>query len=279
MTAALVQALGVALPVLYLLSAILYGMAFAGSKQPPFVRMRRLLLLCTVVAHAGFFIAHWQAAGTLPDLSTWLLLSAVVLAMVSLFLVISLRAPQPAAASIVLTLACILQFPASAFGPLHSVPPIARTTSTSLVALHACTSVLAAASVLLSGVYGCIYLLLYRQMRANRFGPLYQQLPDLSLSARMTRRAALAGFLLLSVGLNLGIWIAHRDSVADFNYTDPTVLMTMAIWIHFGFIAFSQVIRGVTARRASIAAVAGLIVLTLALSISLLPSLSFHSRP
>jgi len=279
MSVMIVQALGVALPLLYLLSAILYGMAFAGSKQPRFVQVRRLFLLCTVAAHGGFFVAHWQAAETLPALSTWLLLSAVVFAMVFLFLIISVRAPQPTAASIVLTLAAILQFLASAFGPLQSVPPTARATSTSLVALHAATSVLAAASVLLSGVYGCIYLLLYRQMRAKRFGPLYQQLPDLSLSARMTRRAALAGFLLLSIGLNIGIWVAHRDSIADFNYTDPTVLMTLVIWLHFGLIAFSQVIRGITARRASIAAVAGLVVLTVALSVSLMPIFSFHSRP
>lgn len=279
MSATWIQPLGVVLPLLYLVSALFYGMAFAGTKQPPIVRGRRALLLTTVAVHTLFFLAHWRGAGTLPDLSTWLLLSAVVYAMVVLFLVISIRAPQATAASIVLCLAAVLQFAASAFGPLQPSPPAPRATSTDLLALHASTSVLAAASVLLSGVYGCIYLLLYRQMRAKRFGPLYRQLPDLALSARMTRRAALAGFLLLSVGVNMGIWVAHKDSVAGFNYTDPAVVATLAVWIHFGLIAFSQLIRGITARRASVAAVAGLIVFVLLLSISLFPSLSFHSRP
>lgn len=274
----LIQPLGVLLPVLYLTSAVLYGMSFAGDKQPPVTRYRRAALLLTVLTHGAFFAAHGFAAGTLPALSAWLLLSAVVFVMTTLFLAITIRSPQPTATSIVLGLATALQLLASSFGPLHVAAPTERTMSTNLLTLHASTSVLAAAAVLLSGVYGSIYLLLYRQMRANSFGPLYRQLPDLALSARMTRRAALAGFLFLTLGLNLGIWVAHKDAVAGFDYGDPTVLMTIGIWVHFGLIAFSQIIRGITAHRASVAAVAGLVVLILVLFVTLLPGLTFHSQ-
>ena len=272
-----IQALGVLLPFLYLVSTVLYAMSFAGTRQPGFANVRRAVLLTTLLTHVGWFATHGLAVEGLPALSTWLLVSAVVLVTVVLLVLITYRSPQASAASIVLALATLLQLSASAFGPLTAGPAIDRATSTNLLALHVSTSVMAAAAVVLSGVYGTIYLILFRQMRRASFGALYHELPSLEVSARMTRRAALAGFLFLTVGLNLGIWVAHKDSVAGFDYADPHVLLTIIIWLHFGLIAFSQRIRGLTAFRASFAAVAGLFTLILALFMTLLPDFTFHT--
>ena len=117
----------------------------------------------------------------------------------------------------------------------------------------------------------------FRRMRERRFGALFQHLPSLDLLARMTRRAALAGFAFSTVGLNLGIALAHAKHVPGFGYSDPTVLLTLVLWIHFGVIAFSEKIRGITARRASFAATAGLVALLVSLFLTLFPTLTFHS--
>jgi NAD(P)-dependent dehydrogenase (short-subunit alcohol dehydrogenase family) len=117
----------------------------------------------------------------------------------------------------------------------------------------------------------------YRQMRRRTFGPLFRALPNLELLSRMMRRAALAGFLFLTVGLNLGILIGHSTRPDGFDYTDPHVLLTLALWVHFGLIAFSGSIRGLTARRASWAATAGLVSLLLLIVLTLLPSLTSHA--
>jgi hypothetical protein len=93
----------------------------------------------------------------------------------------------------------------------------------------------------------------------------------------MTRRAALSGFVFLTIGLNLGFFVAHRDHVDGFGYTDPHVLLTLFLWVHFGIVAFSGRIPGLSARRASLAASAGLVALVLALFVTLFPSITFHS--
>jgi ABC-type uncharacterized transport system permease subunit len=174
----------------------------------------------------------------------------------------------------VLGLVFVVQALASSLGP---IVPVARATGMGIFqVLHVGTSVLAAAALVLSGVHGILYLVLFREMRERRFGALFDHLPNLDVLARMTRGAALFGFIGLTIGLNLGIWIAHRDHLPGFAYRDPEVLLSLALWVHFGVIAFSASIQGFGARRASFAAAGGLVALLLSLTLVLFPGISFH---
>ncbi len=74
---AAIQTVTVILPVLYVLCTVTHGMAFAGEKAPPVERLRRRLLLGTLVVHLSLFVAHYAAAGGLPVLDTWLVVSLV----------------------------------------------------------------------------------------------------------------------------------------------------------------------------------------------------------
>lgn len=269
-----IQALVVVLPLAYFATAILFGMAFAGARQPRAAPpARRLAFALTLTAHVALFALQVRAAGGFPHVTTWLLVSAVAATTALLFGAVSWRSEQETAGAIVLGLVGLLQLAASAFGPL--VPVVGAGTAFRYV--HVGTSVVASAALILSGVYGSLHLLLYRQMRERHFGALFRELPNLELLAKMTRRSALAGFLFLTLGLNVGIWMAHRFATRGFQYEDPHVLLTLALWIHFGVISFSSWIRGFTARRTSFAAAAGLVTLLLLVLLMLVPSFTFHS--
>lgn len=269
---AFIQAGTVLLPSAYMLLAVLHGMAFAGKRAPAFAaRLRPWAFAGTTLLHVAVFGARWTVAGTFPIDGAWLVVSATALSVALLFAVISSRTHHVAVGGVVLSMVALLQTAASAFGPVRAVqlPP-----ADSFKLIHVGTLILAAAALVLSGIFGYLHLLLFRQMRRKRFGPLYSQLPNLEHLVRLTRRAALAGFLFLTASLNVGIALAHQR-VASFEYTDPQVLLTMAIWVHFGLIAFSRRIRGFSARRASIAAVAGLVTLLITILMTLVP-ITFH---
>jgi ABC-type uncharacterized transport system permease subunit len=272
----LIQALAVALPSLYLFLGVLYGMSFAGDREPPIQRARRALMLSTVALHACLFVVLADASGGFPRLDVWLSFSAVSLVMVALFSLVTLRQQQPTVAAIVFIAAFLLQLASGMFGPLR--PLTERGPSSVTTVMHVLTVVLASAAVMLSGLYGFLYLLLFRQMRRQTFGALFRQLPDLRQLARMTRLSALTGFLGLLLGVNVGIGMAHSRGVEGFGYTDSFVLSMLAICFHFGLIAFSKRIPGITASRAGWAAVGGLTLLLGALVASaLVPEASFHS--
>ena len=284
-----IQALTVLLPSAYLLAAILHGMAFGGDRAPQVDGPRRIVLRVTLIAHLVGFVLRALVLGHFPVNDVWSTLSAVAMCAAGLFLVVARRstvASEDASVArdvsyagtggVVLGLVSLLQLIASAFGPTDFVPRAGGMGTYQV--LHVATSVLAAAALVLSGVHGILYLLLFRQMRARRFGPLFAHLPDLDVLARMTRSSALSGFLFLTVGMNVGIAMAHAEKSVGFRYAQPEVLLSIVLWIHFGVIAFSRHIRGFSARRASFAAAGGLVALLLSLMFILFPGISFHSR-
>lgn len=278
-----IQALSVLLPSGYVLAAILHGMAFGGAGAPQVAGLRRAVLTGTLLLHFAFFFLRAEALGHFPVSDVWSTLSAVALSAAALYVVVagvsgrsSNAESQTGTGGVVLGLVCLLQLFASAFAPAEILPRAGGLGPFQV--LHVATSALAAAALLLSGVHGILYLTLFHQMRARRFGPLFAHLPDLEVLARMTRSSALAGFVFLTIGMNVGIAMAHAEKSAGFHYSSPEVLLSIALWIHFGVIAFSRYIRGFSARRASFAAAGGLIALLLSLSLILLPGLSFHSH-
>lgn len=277
MTDPLIQALNVALPCGYLVAAMLYSMAFAGEAQPRFGRYRTPLLRALSLLHLTLFAVHGAAAGGFPHFDSWLSLSAVAFATVVLFVLVTWSSRQPTVGALVLLVAGALQMIASMFGSMVPLEGKAPGPASAASAIHVLTAAFASAAVILSGLYGFLYLLLMRQMRRQTFGALFRQLPDLTQLARSTRRAALAGFLGLAAGVNVGIGMAHAGGTAGFSYADPLVLMTLGIWIHFGLIAFSRRIRGLTAQRASLAAAVGLGVLLAVLFLAIVPGATFHA--
>ena len=268
------QALLVALPPAYLAVAMMYGMAFAGERQPAFARHRRWLLLSVLLAHGAVFVLNAEATGA-PLTSGMRILSATSLTVGLLFVLLTWRSPQPTVAALLFAIVFLMQLVASAAGPIGADAP--HGPQTPVQASHAVTMLLATAALVLSGIYGSLHLILYRRLRAKAFGPVVQRLPDLEQLARTTRQSALAGFLFLTLGVNVGIGLAHARGVSGFRYSDPTVLLYLGLWVHFGIIAFSRRIRGFNARKASIAAMGGLVTLLVAMAVLAIPGATFHT--
>lgn len=269
-----IQALGVTLPVLYALCALLHGVAFAGQRSPAFAGLRRGILRVALVAHLAYFLLRGFEIHQFPVDDLWTTVSAIAFSTAVFYAAIARITGHAGSGGVALGLVFVAQWLASSLG---SFVPHAREGGMSPWAVsHVAMSTIAAAALVLSGVHGLLYLMLYREMRERRFGRWFDHLPDLDVLAKMTRRSALIGFLGLTIGLNVGIGLAHAEHLQGFNYRAPEVLLSLALWVHFGVIAFSERIRGFGARRASYAAAGGLVALLLSLLLVLLPN-SFHS--
>lgn len=145
-----------------------------------------------------------------------------------------------------------------------------------LFAVHIVTIAGSAACLLLAGGCGILYLALERSMRRRTFGVLFGNLPDLAELGQTLRGTARVGFVLMTVGYNLGIWLAHDEKTTGFRYTDPTVLLTFAVWLLFGLIALPARARLLGGRASARAAAGGLLVIVGLIAMSAIPGLSFH---
>lgn len=268
------QALLVLVPALYLAASFLYGLHFTSPQAPRVVRPRRLVVLALLAAHAAWFCVQGTRHGGFPAYDAWSTLSMTTMAVTWLFLLTSRRVHHGGVGAVVLGLATLLQLCASAFGPID--PPASPPLPGEFELFHSVTSIAALGAVVLSGVYGALYLTVYRRMREREIDAFVRGMPSMKSLALLTRRAALAGFLLLAVGVNFGIGWAHYANVPGFHYTDPWVLAMIVLWLHFGLVAFSHRIPGFSARRASLAAAVGLTVLLAAGLATLIPQVTFH---
>jgi ABC-type uncharacterized transport system permease subunit len=172
---------------------------------------------------------------------------ALALSIVVLFHLVALLARSAAPGVFVLSFAFLLMLTSSCFGDRAATAnDLAKSP---FFVVHITTAIVASASLFLSGSFGGLYLLLLRRIRTRSFGTLFQGLPDLQTLARLNRRAAGVGFVLLSVGVNAGIWWAHSGAVEKLNYLDAKVLPWLILWLIFGVIAVSRVLRILSDRK------------------------------
>jgi ABC-type uncharacterized transport system permease subunit len=269
-----IQPLTVILPLLYLTAASLYGMAYAGDRQPTWSgRARRTTVFVAMGLHGWLFVEHARATGVFPIQGVTLTISAVALTTALLFRLLTLRTPQAAVESLVLACVGLLQLVASCFGPLS--PNLAAAPQDAIAILHILMMLLASAALILSGAYGWLHRVQYSQVQRRAFGSIFRNLPPLETLSNMVRQTALAGFLCLTLGLNVGIGLGHARPEANFHYADPQVILVTGLWLYFGLIAFSRRIPGLNARRTSSMAIGGLLALLVSLGL-MATSLSFH---
>ena len=270
-----IQLLTVILPLLYFSASSLYGMAYAEDRQPTWAaRAQRSVVIIAIALHVWLFLIHNRESGEFPVQGIALTVSAVALTTALLFRVLTLRIPQPSVGTLVLGTVGCLQLVASSFGPMVATGSASPLDAVAI--LHILMMVLASAALILSGLYGWLHLVQYRQMRRRVFGTLFRNLPSLESLSVMVRRTATAGFVCLTLGLNVGIGLGHARPEHEFKYRDPQVILVTALWLHFGVIAFSRRIPGLNARRASTMAIGGLLALLTSLAL-MATNISFHA--
>lgn len=271
----LVRLLSALLPVAYFASARRAAADFRGERAvEPAAVSRRVLEGATLALHVAFVAALAVRDQRFPTSQGSHVLNLLALAVGATYFVASHGAEARGLGMFVAGGTFVLQLGAAAFGfEPPAEPPTCRG---GLFHVHVVTAVLAAAVMLLSGLAGILYLLLERQMRRKTFGLLFSRLPNLAELATLNRRAARVGFLVMAVGVNWGIWLAHDADTPGFSYRDPQVVASLALWAHFGLIALPRRFAFVTGRRAATAAAAGCGLLILTLLVSAAPGLSFH---
>ena len=99
--------------------------------------------------------------------------------------------------------------------------------------LHVTDALLGYASITISAVYGLLYLMLYHEIKAHRFGVIYKKLPNLETLEKMNFIAITLAFIFLSVAIIAGvIWLPM--AFPGHSYVDPKLIGTVVIWMMYG---------------------------------------------
>lgn len=98
--------------------------------------------------------------------------------------------------------------------------------------LHISLLLMSYAALSIAFLGGVLFLYQERQLKSKRFGLLFHRLPALDATDRMTARALVFGFPLLTLGILFGGVSAHaRGVLGTAWFGDPKVILSIFTWI------------------------------------------------
>ncbi len=249
-----------AVPTLYVLALILYGLHFIG-RQERLARHARPLLGVTLAVHAGYLAAFIFTHRRIPLAAPPEFLTVIAFTTTLAYFYVETRTKNLSTGVFLLAFSTLLQFASSGRIALDlEVPPLLRVPA---FGLHTAAAILGYSAFAVSAIYGLLFLLLYHELKTSRFGLVYRRLPSLDVLARMNIRAAVLGLSSLTLAILAGIFWAsrlHPGFIAD-----PMFLMTLVVWLIYAVCVFAYYRLGWRGKRAIYLSISGFVLMGFAL--------------
>lgn len=222
--------LNIALPVFYFAVVWTYGRAFfsdiSWAKE-----WKSRLLAATVLSHLLYLLLRSFTFDHPPVTTIFEILSVLAFAIAVTYAVIERQSKANETGYFILNISFFFQLISALFiRDLVEVPQILRSI---WFGFHVTSALIGYAAITNSAVYGLLYLMLYHEIKANRFGVIYKKLPNLETLERMNFIAIILAFSFLTFAIITGfIWLPKAFS--NFSYADPKLLGTAALWLLYG---------------------------------------------
>ncbi len=223
---AIIDIFQVVVPVCYAAVAALYGITFFGH-APGLERVKSRFLYAALGIHLIYLGLRTAAFDHLPVTSVFEIMTLLAASISLGYTYIEIRTKTSNTGFFIILLALIFQLVSSIFiRDMTEVAPILRNR---LLGFHVSAALLGYTAISLSAVYGLLYLMLYHEIKSTHFGLIYKRLPNLETLEKMSHKAEVFGFVMLSIAIIVGlIWLPR--AFETFSYLDPKLIGTMAIW-------------------------------------------------
>jgi ABC-type transport system involved in cytochrome c biogenesis permease subunit len=268
----IINALNILLPTLYALSWALYALLF--FRNDPFAeRAAPTLLYTTGTLHALDLVFRAIYFRHYPIATVFEAFSVLALAILVVYVLIEWRIGVRTTGMFIVGIVLIFQLVSSAF--ITSPPDTSALLREPTFVLHASTAVLGYAGMAISAIYGLLYLMLFYDIKKQRFGLIYKQLPPLEVMAGFTYRSAILGFIFLTVAMGLGLVLLVKVYGTYWRW-DPKLAVTFIAWFIYSIGVGAGKFWGWSARRVAFASLAGFAVILFSLVVVNFFFTSFH---
>ena len=228
----------------------------------------------TLLIHSVLIYAETVEFGHCLVYSPFELMTMIAFTVTLTYLIVELVTRERGTGIFFIGLALFFQILSGMFSPEMSIP-----TSSPLleyvVGLHISSAIFAYSGFTMSAVWGVLYLMQHHEIKANRFGLLYNRLPSLGLLERMSAVAVIVGLIFLSVAILIALtWLP--EALPGFTYHDPKVIATVLVWILYAAAVVMKYLLRVDQRRFVILSLIGFAGLFLSMTIVNLVLSGFH---
>jgi len=207
-----------------------YGKSFFRD-LPWAKRIKSTFLLVVLTTHFIFLLARTISFSHPPVTSIPEILSMLAFSVSATYCVIERRSKAKETGYFILNIAFFFQLFSSVF--IRDLPVVPEFMKSFWFGLHITDAILGYAAITISAAYGLLYLMLYHEIKAHRFGVIYKKLPNLETLERMNFIAITLAFIFLSLAITAGmVWLPI--AFPGNSYADPKLIGTASIWLMYG---------------------------------------------
>jgi len=231
----------------------LYAVAFIGytlhfaRRTPVSARLATTMLAAATLAHTFIIGMQTMQVGQVPVFGMASAISMFVWLLAVAYLYTEVTTDERAMGVFILPLIIALQLIPAFTAGVDVRSPVLRGP---LFGIHVSSLLFAYASFALACVIGITYVLLFKEIKTKHLGVFYARLPSLQVLDQMNQRAIVVGWVLLTIGLVVGVVFAVQAHVPSMlSLEDPKILVAVICWAVYSFELFAARRIGWAGRR------------------------------
>lgn len=268
----LIHSLNSLLPFFYTITFIFYLLNFIYDKRELSLA-KRLSLFFTILIHFFYLLLRTIEFNHTPITSVFEIMTLLAFAITVSYYIIELVTDVRNTGVFILFLPLIFQIVSSSH--IRDLVEVKEILRSPYLGVHVFTALTGYAGITFSAIYGLLYLLLYKQIKSQKYGLIFNRMPNLELLEYLSQVSALVGFIMLTVAIIIGIiWLPQ--AFTEPSYFDPKLIATIIVWLFYAFGIFGRWIFRWTGRKIVYFSITGFIIALFSMSILNLLFTGFH---
>ncbi len=268
-----IDSLNILLPILYIISFIIYSYDF-GKGDNKYANSKRLFLFITLLVHICYLLLRTIKFDHPPITNVFEIFTIIAFAISFSYFILELLTDIRGTGPFIIVFSILFQIISSFLIPDELF--VREVLKNNLLGFHVFTALLGYSAITISAVYGFLFLMLYKEIKTNRFGLIYERMPSLEILEKLSFYSSVIGLIMLTIAIIIGvIWLPQ--AFPKFSYGDPKLIGTAIVWILYGIGILSKFLGKWRGKKVVTLSIVGFIIAILSTMVTNFISQSFHS--
>ncbi len=268
-----IKILNALLPFLYAAAFGVYLYDFFYDKKR-INNSKRVILFITLFFHAFYLVARMIEYNHPPITNKFEIFSIIACSIVFSYFILELLTDIRGTGAFIIFFSLLFQLISSIYvADTYIVPEVLRN---KLLGMHVISALLGYSGITISAVYGLLFMILYKNIKSNKFGLVFDRLPSLEILEKLSFYSMIIGFVLLTIAIIIGIiWLPA--AFPNFSYSDPKLVGTLLVWIVYGIGIAMKLVGNLYGKKVILFSLIGFLFAILSLIVTNSLAKTFHS--
>ena len=268
-----IHTFNILLPFFYVATFAIYFYDFQqGGKK--FENSKRLFLFLTLIFHFFYLLLRTIEFNHPPITNVFEIFTVLAFSISFAYFILELVTDIRGTGPFIIVFSILFQIISTLF--IEDLTEVKEVLRSNLLGIHVISALIGYAGITISAVYGVLYLILYKEIKLNKFGLIFNRLPSLDILERLSFIAAIIGFVLLTITIVIGIiWLPK--AFTQYSYLDPKLIGTFAVWLLYGIGLLNKFLGKWRGRKLIILAIIGFVIAICSTILTNFLAKSFHS--